>query len=298
MKVFSESSPQKASCPRKTINRTCWRNMHVQGHFSKYGDTSDGFSPLQAHWWQRQRSEQAQINQRLKQIFKDRLETWVNQTAGIFRFLWQLYWHVVPVPIYFGWTRQIYQGRTTQDRTQFDGSPNNSLRPLPSWTHDPGIWKAVSIKWSPWLTYNSCKQNELHQINFSRKHLTPHFFVDFRKFNAVKVKDSYPNPCKEGCIDSLGDTTVFSTLRKNYGYWNVGIADASHVKTAFTSFHIPYNFFCVLLPSKLHLVPFSELWKYFYAKINHSWPTLCLVTLSYFCEQLTKIWNTYVKSKC
>ena len=45
------------------------------------------------------------------------------------------------------------------------------------------------------------------------------FCVDYRKLNAVTVKDTYPLPRIDECLDSLGDTKFFSALDAISGYW-------------------------------------------------------------------------------
>lgn len=45
------------------------------------------------------------------------------------------------------------------------------------------------------------------------------------KLRAVTIWESYPIPCMDDCIDSLSDTTIFSTLDANTRYWEVEIAD-------------------------------------------------------------------------
>lgn len=47
------------------------------------------------------------------------------------------------------------------------------------------------------------------------------FCIDFRKLDAVTVRDSYLILQMEGRIDSLGMGTVFSTLDANSGYWQI-----------------------------------------------------------------------------
>jgi len=44
------------------------------------------------------------------------------------------------------------------------------------------------------------------------------FCIDYRKLNLMTIKDSYPIPRMDECIDSLGDARVFSTLDCNAGY--------------------------------------------------------------------------------
>ena len=63
---------------------------------------------------------------------------------------------------------------------------------------------------------------------------TLRFCVDYRRLNAVTIKDSYPLPRMDECIDSLGDANVFSTLDCNSGYWQVPVREEDRDKTAFT----------------------------------------------------------------
>jgi hypothetical protein len=44
------------------------------------------------------------------------------------------------------------------------------------------------------------------------------FCIDYRRLNTVTVRDSYPLPRMDECIDSLGDARVFSALDCNSGY--------------------------------------------------------------------------------
>ena len=59
------------------------------------------------------------------------------------------------------------------------------------------------------------------------------FCVDYRRLNAVTVKDSYPIPRMDECLDSLGEANVFTTLDCNSGYWQVPVASKDREKTAF-----------------------------------------------------------------
>jgi hypothetical protein len=61
------------------------------------------------------------------------------------------------------------------------------------------------------------------------------FCVDYRRLNAITVRDSYPLPRMDECIDSLGDAKVFSTLDCNSGYWQIPVDPADRAKTTFTS---------------------------------------------------------------
>lgn len=48
---------------------------------------------------------------------------------------------------------------------------------------------------------------------------TLRFFVDYRKRNAVAIRDSYPSARTNEFIDSLGDAQIFSLLDANSSYW-------------------------------------------------------------------------------
>jgi hypothetical protein len=60
------------------------------------------------------------------------------------------------------------------------------------------------------------------------------FCVDYRRLNAVTVRDSYPLPHMDECIDSLGDAKIFTTLDCNSGYWQIPVRPEDREKTTFT----------------------------------------------------------------
>jgi transposase InsO family protein len=61
------------------------------------------------------------------------------------------------------------------------------------------------------------------------------FCIDYRKLNQLTVRDAYPLPRMDECIDSLGEAKVFSTLDCNCGYWQIPVDSADQDKTTFTS---------------------------------------------------------------
>jgi hypothetical protein len=61
------------------------------------------------------------------------------------------------------------------------------------------------------------------------------FCVDYRWLNALTIRDSYPLPRMDECIDSLGDAQIFSTLDCNSGYWQISVEPSDRDKTTFTS---------------------------------------------------------------
>eukprot|EP00171_Calliarthron_tuberculosum_P003653 IDg3653t1 len=61
------------------------------------------------------------------------------------------------------------------------------------------------------------------------------FCIDYRRINALKVRDHYPIPRMDECLDSLGTARIFSALDANSGYWQMAVAEDSVDKTAFVS---------------------------------------------------------------
>ena len=75
-----------------------------------------------------------------------------------------------------------------------------------------------------------------------KKDGTLRFCVDYRRLNAMSVRDSYPLPRMDECIDSLGEAKVFTTLDCNWGYWQVPIREKDRDKTTFASHSGLYRF--------------------------------------------------------
>ena len=61
------------------------------------------------------------------------------------------------------------------------------------------------------------------------------FCIDYRRLNAMTVRDAYPIPRMDEFIDSLGDAVIFSTLEFNSDYWQIPMSDEDRDKTAFVS---------------------------------------------------------------
>ena len=59
------------------------------------------------------------------------------------------------------------------------------------------------------------------------------FCVDYRRLNDITRKDSYPLPCTDDCLSSLGGASYFSTLDLRAGYWLTAMDERDADKTAF-----------------------------------------------------------------
>ena len=57
--------------------------------------------------------------------------------------------------------------------------------------------------------------------------------VDYRKLNQVSVKDAYPIPKIDQCLDTLSGSSLFSTLDLMWGYHQIEVAPEDRSKTAF-----------------------------------------------------------------
>jgi len=62
------------------------------------------------------------------------------------------------------------------------------------------------------------------------------FCIYNRQLNELTLRDLYPLPRNDDCLDSLGDAQLFSTLDCNAGYWQILLAEEDMPQTAFT-FH-------------------------------------------------------------
>jgi len=63
---------------------------------------------------------------------------------------------------------------------------------------------------------------------------SPRFCIDYQQLNKRTVRDSYPLPRMDDCLDSLGDAQFFYTVECTAGYWQIPPADEDKLKTAFT----------------------------------------------------------------
>ena len=70
-----------------------------------------------------------------------------------------------------------------------------------------------------------------------KKDGTVRWCCDFRKLNDLTVKDAYPLPRIDMCVDALGSACLFSTMDLQSGYWQLEVHEADRHKTAII-FHI------------------------------------------------------------
>ncbi|CAF1425819.1 unnamed protein product [Adineta ricciae] len=68
------------------------------------------------------------------------------------------------------------------------------------------------------------------------------FCIDYRKLNAVTVRDAYPIPRVDDTLDALDEAKFISTLDLRSGYWQVEMDPESQAMTAFISHKGLYEF--------------------------------------------------------
>ena len=68
------------------------------------------------------------------------------------------------------------------------------------------------------------------------------FCIDYRRLNDVTIKDAYPLPRIDDCLDQLAGNQWFACLDMNSGYWQVEVDESDREKTAFTSRKGLYEF--------------------------------------------------------
>ena len=79
------------------------------------------------------------------------------------------------------------------------------------------------------------------------------FCVDYRRLNQLSKFDTYPIPRIEEVFESVGSSTVITTLDLASGYWQIPMAEGSQEKSEFTT---PFGLFeLTVMPFGLHRAP-------------------------------------------
>lgn len=59
--------------------------------------------------------------------------------------------------------------------------------------------------------------------------------MDYRHLNNVTIKDEYPLPRVDDCLDSLADAKWFGSMDLNSGFWQIAMSPENRDKTAFNT---------------------------------------------------------------
>lgn len=65
--------------------------------------------------------------------------------------------------------------------------------------------------------------------------------VSYRIVNAAKIAASCPLPRMDDCLDSLGDSSEFSTFEAMAGYWKITVREEDLDKTTFTAHVVTFR---------------------------------------------------------
>lgn len=66
--------------------------------------------------------------------------------------------------------------------------------------------------------------------------------IDYRKLKTVTLRDTYPFPRLDPCIDILGHAVVFPTMNALWRYWKMSVGEENKNKTTFTGHAETYRF--------------------------------------------------------
>src|SRR5437762_10412291 len=93
-------------------------------------------------------------------------------------------------------------------------------------------------------------------VLFVRKSKVPgewRMCIDYHALNQKMLKNAYPLPQIQDCLDRLGKASHLTTLDLTSGYWQVRIAEGDIPKTAFNTRYGKYEF--LVLPFGLTNAP-------------------------------------------
>ena len=98
---------------------------------------------------------------------------------------------------------------------------------------DMGIIRPSASEWSSPVTL------------VPKKDGTTRFCIDYRAVNDVTIKDRYPLPLIADIFDTLGGSSVFTTLDLRSGYWQLPVEESSIHKTSFVCHVGQYEFISI-----------------------------------------------------
>ena len=92
------------------------------------------------------------------------------------------------------------------------------------------------------LIQNSCSPFAAPVLLVQKKDLSWHFCIDFRRLNAITIKNRYPLPIIEELLDELSGSVWFTSLDLRAGYHQIRMKPREEFKTTFKTHHKHYEF--------------------------------------------------------
>ena len=91
----------------------------------------------------------------------------------------------------------------------------------------------IQPSFSPWMS---------PVVMVKKKDGTMRFCIDYRKLNAVTIKDTYPLPRIDEMLDKLHNAKFFTSMDLQSGFWQIEIEEEDKYKTAFSTGDGLYEF--------------------------------------------------------
>ena len=88
----------------------------------------------------------------------------------------------------------------------------------------------------------SCSEWASPSVLMRKRDGSVRWCIDIRKLNDVTVKDCYPLPLLQVCIDALEGCTYFTTLDMSAGNYQLEVAEQDRDKTAFVTKYSLFSF--------------------------------------------------------
>eukprot|EP00117_Sycon_ciliatum_P034902 scpid20142/ scgid26552/ Retrovirus-related Pol polyprotein from transposon 17.6; Protease; Reverse transcriptase; Endonuclease len=126
-------------------------------------------------------------------------------------------------------------------RTSCDGPVYEPARRLP-WSSRETCRKLVDDMLEQGVIEESVSPWSSPVVLVRKKDGSTRFCVDYRRVNAITVKDPYPLPRIDDTLDALGGAMYFSTLDLCSGYHQMPMDEADKAKTAFSTPDGHYEF--------------------------------------------------------
>ena len=195
-----------------------------------------------------------------------------------------------------------YSNLFAVDFTEIPGIQNSeySLRVLPDKNHSPIASKlrrynpvqreAIRVEITKMLGSNVIEESNspwsFPIVLVPKPDQSIRFCINYKKLNAITIKDKFPLPRIDDCLDSLAGKHIISTLDCFAGYWQIPIAESTRDFTSFISPFGTYRF--RVMPFGLSNAPahFSRVMQQLFAPYLYDFMVVYLDDLCIFSDSV------------